>query len=116
MGGQTSPTPATAVLLDAAGTLLDIEASGARLAEELRRRAGADVSAEAGDAAFRAEIAFYLDHHMQGRDRASLDRLRDRCAQVVAEALGLDGIELATVRAAMLAALRFRAHADATPA
>ena len=104
------------MLLDAAGTLLDIEASGARLSAELRRRAAVDVSAQAGDAAFRAEIAFYLDHHMEGRDPSSLERLRDRCARVVADALGLDGVDLVTVRAAMLAALRFRAHPDAAPA
>ena len=103
------------MLLDAFGTLLDMEPPGERLHDELLRR-GVDVGAEAAAAAFRAEIAFYLDHHMEGRDRASLARLRDRCAEVIARALGIEGVDAGTVRAAMLAAIRFRPYADAAPA
>ena len=40
-----------------------------------------DVGDEAAARGFAAEISYYLDHHMEGRDRESLDDLRDRCAE-----------------------------------
>ena len=102
-----------AVLLDAFGTLVALDPPGPRLRSELRRRIGCEVSAEAAEAAFRAEIAFYLDHHLEGADGPSLAALRDRCAAVIADALTLDPRDRPAVRAAMLASLRFSAHADA---
>ena len=103
------------MLLDAFGTLLDMDAPGPRLREELRRR-GVEVGAAAAEAAFREEIAFYVEHHLEARDPASLERLRDRCAEIVAGALGIEGPKADAVRPAMLAAIRFRPHDDAAPA
>jgi putative hydrolase of the HAD superfamily len=105
-----------AVLLDAFGTLLALDPPGPRLRDELRRRIGREVSAEAAEAAFRAEIAFYLDHHLEGADGPSLDALRDRCAAVIADALALAPRHRSEVRAAMLASLGFSAHTDAEEA
>jgi putative hydrolase of the HAD superfamily len=104
-----------AVLLDAFGTLVAMDPPGPRLHAELAAR-GFDVSAEATASAFRAEIAYYLDHQLEGRDAASLDDLRDRCAEVLREALGLPGLDRPTARAALLAAIRFRPFSDAAPA
>ena len=98
--------PRRAVLLDCLGTLLELEPPGPRLRRELARR-GVDVSASAAEGAFRAEIDYYLDHHLDGRDRESLARLRNACAAVTAEALGLGRERLALVRAALLAAISF---------
>jgi len=98
--------PRRAVLLDCLGTLLELEPPGPRLRRELARR-GVDVSASAAEGAFRAEIGYYLDHHLDGRDRESLARLRNACAAVTAEALGLGRERLAVVRAALLAAISF---------
>jgi putative hydrolase of the HAD superfamily len=98
-----------AVLLDSFGTLVAMEPPGPHLRDELARR-GVDVDAGAADAAFRAEIAYYLEHHIEGRDRESLDALRDRCAAVLAETLGNPPVD---VRAAMLASIRFDAFPDA---
>lgn len=92
-----------AVLLDSFGTLLAMEPPAPRLREELAAR-GLEVDASVAQAAFRAEIAYYLEHQMEGRDRESLDALRDRCAQVLSRALGDPPVD---VRAAMLAAIRF---------
>jgi putative hydrolase of the HAD superfamily len=108
--------PPRAVLLDAFGTLVAMEPPAPRLREELVRRTGIDVGPAAAEAAFRAEIAFYVEHHLEGRDERSLAHLRDRCAEVVMASLGLAGLDRATVRAAMLAALRFRAQPDAAAA
>jgi putative hydrolase of the HAD superfamily len=102
-----------AVLLDALGTLVRLEPPAPRLRAQLSRLAGVEVSEEQAERGFRAEIAYYLQHHGEGRDAASLELLRDRCARVLADELGLGGVELAPVRAAMLASLEFTAYPDA---
>jgi putative hydrolase of the HAD superfamily len=99
-----------AVLLDSFGTLVSMEPPAPRLAAAL------GVPVEAAERAFRAEIAYYVEHHVDGRDAESLSLLRDRCASVVRDALGLPSLELATAREAMLDAIRFRAYPDAAPA
>jgi putative hydrolase of the HAD superfamily len=106
------------VLLDAFGTLVALEPPHARLRARLYSDAGIDVSATHAAAAFRAEIDFYVAHHLEGRDAASLDRLRDSCAAVLHEALGdvARDVHRGLVRSAMLDSLRFDAFADAAPA
>lgn len=105
-----------AVLLDAFGTLVALEPPAPRLRLELKRILGVEVGAEAADAAIRAEISFYLEHHLEGADARSLDRLRDRCASVISDSLALGASDPAGVREALLASLRFRAYPDAAPA
>jgi putative hydrolase of the HAD superfamily len=105
-----------AVLLDALGTLVELEPPGPRLRRALSERAGVDVGAAVADSAFAAEIEHYLAHHLEGGDDAGLERLRDDCAAVMHAALGLDDLDRSTVRAAMLDSLRFTAFADAAPA
>ena len=95
-----------AVLLDAFGTLVAMEPPAPRLQAELAAR-GVDVDVERAGAAFRAEIAYYIEHHGEGRDRDSLDALRDRCATVLRDALGRPDADHGAVREAMLAAIRF---------
>ena len=104
-----------AVLLDMLGTLVELRDPVPRLRTELERRAGIDVGDEAAARGFGAEIAYYLEHHMEGRDLESLDDLRDRCAGVMDDALGVDGLPRAAVRAAMLAALEFEPFPDVEP-
>jgi putative hydrolase of the HAD superfamily len=115
---QASPAPSAveAVLLDALGTLVELEPPGPRLQRGLAEIAGVQVTAAAAKEAFRAEIEHYLAHHLEGRDADSLAILRDGCAEVVRRSLGLPARQHLAVREAMLAALRFRAHADAAPA
>jgi putative hydrolase of the HAD superfamily len=70
------------------------------------------VSEERADAAFAAEISYYLDHHLEGSDPAALDELRDRCAQIVADTLELPGLTHAQARSAMLGSLSFQAYPE----
>lgn len=105
-----------AVTIDALGTLVHMQPPGLRLREQLRERAGVEVSEERATAGFAAEIRYYLDHHLEGGDPASLDALRDRCAGVLRTALGIEDVDLGVVREAMLAALHFEAFDDAAPA
>ncbi len=91
-----------------------MEPPGPNLSRALARR-GLAVDEAAAASAFAAEIAFYLDHHLEGRDERSLERLRDRCAEVLRAALPVD-VDQATARAAMLEAIRFSVFADVAPA
>jgi putative hydrolase of the HAD superfamily len=103
------------VLLDALGTLVELQPPAPRLRARLAE-SGFDVSEERAAAGFAAEIEYYLAHHLDGADRASLDDLRDRCAAVMMQALDLDGLDHATARRVMLAALEFRPYPDVVPA
>lgn len=105
-----------AVLLDALGTLVALEPPGPRLRASLRELGGIDVGTEASERGFVAEIAHYLANHMRGGDLAGLELLRDECAEVMREAIGVDELDHATVRRAMLESLRFTAFPDAAPA
>jgi putative hydrolase of the HAD superfamily len=89
---------------------------GPRLREQLCERAGVEVSEDQATAGFAAEIRYYLEHHLEGGDPQSLDALRDRCASVLRDALGLEHVEPRLMREAMLASLHFEAFPDAAPA
>jgi FMN phosphatase YigB (HAD superfamily) len=110
------PARPRAVLLDAMGTLVALEPPHARFRATLYREAGVDVSAARAADAFRAEIAYYVEHHLEGRDDESLDQLRDRCAAVLREALGEPALDQGLVKRAMLDAIHFDAFADVAPA
>jgi putative hydrolase of the HAD superfamily len=105
-----------AVLLDMFDTLVELEPPGPRLRQRLLALTGVDVGDEAAERGFGAEIGHYLQNHMKGRDAASLDALRDECAAVLHDALGVEGLERWAVRQAMLEALQFRVFPDAPPA
>ena len=104
-----------AVLLDALGTLVELEPPAPRL-RALLAAEGFSVSEERAAAGFRAEIAYYLDHHLDGATREGLADLRDRCAAALLEALELPGLDRVVARRAMLAALQFTPYPDAAPA
>jgi len=105
-----------AVLLDALGTLVELQPPGPRLRARLQELSGVDVGLAVAEHAFSAEIDHYLAHHLQGGDRAGLERLRDDCAAVMHEALGTEGIDRATARLAMVDSLAFATYQDAAPA
>jgi putative hydrolase of the HAD superfamily len=104
-----------AVLLDALGTLVELQPPAPRL-RRLLAASGFEVSERRAAAGFRAEIGYYLEHHLEGGTRESLEGLRDRCASALMDALELPGLDHATARRAMLGALEFVAFADAEPA
>jgi putative hydrolase of the HAD superfamily len=105
------PLPA-AVLLDALGTLVELQPPGPRLRARLAEE-GFEVTEERAAAGFAAEISYYLAHHLEGSDRERLDHLRDRCAATMMDALDLPGLDHATARRAMLGALEFAPYPDA---
>jgi putative hydrolase of the HAD superfamily len=96
-----------AVFLDALGTLVELEPPWV----SLRERVPAEVSDRRLEEALRAEMAYYRDHAHEGRDQASLADLRDRCAAIVSERLG---VEISVDE--LVDAIRFDAYPDAVPA
>ena len=115
MAAQGSPGVVRAVLLDALGTLLELLPPAPRLRAALAERAGLDVDEAAAARAMAAEIRFYRAHLHEGGTAAGLASLRERCAEVVREALGEPARALGSValQDALLAALEFRAFPDA---
>jgi len=105
---STESKPAIrAVLLDALGTLVELEPPWPRLGAAL----GDEVARERVEAAMRAEMRYYRAHSHEGRDPASLAELRSRCAAVLSKALGRT-VDVDT----MMSSIRFRPYPDAIPA
>ena len=99
---------AQAVLLDALGTLVELQPPAPRL-RRLLADAGFELYRGARRRGLRRRDRVLPRASPGGADRASLDDLRDRCAGVLRAALGLPGLDHATARRAMLEALEFRA-------
>jgi putative hydrolase of the HAD superfamily len=101
--------PAT-VLLDALGTLIELERPWPHLVDELATR-GVVVGEDDARAAMLAEMAYYRAHHDEAVDWAALKDLRRRCAAVVQEQLQTS-LPLDDVLDALLGAIRFRAYPE----
>jgi putative hydrolase of the HAD superfamily len=84
------------VLLDALGTLVELEPPWARLGDE---------------SAWRKEMAYYRAHSHEATDPDSLADLRRRSADLLGRELGRE-IDVET----LMSAIRFRAYPDAAPA
>jgi putative hydrolase of the HAD superfamily len=102
-----------ALLLDALGTLVELEPPAPYLKDALGGISDADA-----ERAIAAEMSYYRAHLQEGRDAESLAGLRRRCAQVLRDALpqldrrpDLDGLV-----AVLLDSLHFRAFPDAPEA
>ena len=102
---STPSTTTRAVLLDALGTLVELEPPWVPLAAVLEMD-----QAEVANAV-RAEMDFYKEHSHEGKDEASLAALRARCADILSWELDRE-VPLET----MMESFRFRAFDDARPA
>ena len=116
MAAGMARQPIRAVTIDALGTLLELMPPAPRLRAELRERLAVEVSEAEAGRAMKAEIAYYRAHLWMGRDAAGLAELRRRCAEILRDALGRPGLDLAALTEALLAAIRFEPFPDAAPA
>lgn len=116
--GPAAASAIDAVLLDALGTLVALVPPAPALVAELRARHGVQVAHADAERAFGAEIAYYRAHHYEARDVEALTDLRRRCAEVLRAHLppAARALPLGALTDAMVAALRFSAHADAREA
>jgi putative hydrolase of the HAD superfamily len=102
-----------AVLFDVLGTLVFFDDPAPALRHTLDKSLGLARDEESVRAAFRAEMRYYVDHHLEGTDRGSLRHLRRRCAQIVCDYLDIDEDKCPQVQEALLSCLQFRAFSDA---
>jgi putative hydrolase of the HAD superfamily len=107
--------PTRAVLLDSLGTLVELEDPPPRMRAALGRL-GFEVDEATAGRAFGAEVAYYIEHHVEGRDQSSLAELRNRCAAVFRDALGIPELSLPDAREVLQSSLRFRPFPDTAPA
>jgi putative hydrolase of the HAD superfamily len=99
-----------AALLDALGTLVELERPWPHLVAELDAR-GVAVAEDDARRAMLAEMAYYKANHDDASDRAGLEDLRRRCAAIVRGELGI-ALPVAEIEEAMLAAIRFRPYPE----
>jgi putative hydrolase of the HAD superfamily len=99
-----------AALLDALGTLVELERPWPHLVAELRAR-GVSVSEAEAKEAMLAEMAYYKRNHDDAKDFDGLKDLRRRCAGIVQAQLGT-ALPVGEVEDAMLAAIRFRPYPE----
>jgi putative hydrolase of the HAD superfamily len=104
--GEGARASVQAVLLDALGTLLELEPPAPHLRAELAAR-GVVISKAEAATALDAEIAYYRAHHDEAVDVIALGDLRDRCTAVLAHALPEHARATPDLRGALLASLRF---------
>ena len=96
-----------AVFLDALGTLVELEPPWVGL----RPRVPGEISDERLLAAVEAEMAYYREHAHEGRDPDSLADLRERCAALISDQLGVP-----ISAQELVDSVRFYPFADAEPA
>jgi putative hydrolase of the HAD superfamily len=101
-----------AVLLDAYGTLVELDDPFVRLRESLRRHIGVEVAPADAERAFRAEMAFYSEECQVGADAESLAGLKAECAGIILSELGIEADDGAAARM-LTDAVAFRAFPDA---
>jgi putative hydrolase of the HAD superfamily len=109
-----------AMLLDALGTLVELEPPAPLLRAELERSFAVPISGEEAEHAIGAEIAYYRAHMDEGRDPDGVAALRRRCAAALRAALPYAARaqlgDLDTLTEALLASLRFTPYQDALAA
>ena len=96
-----------AVFLDALGTLIEMEPPW----RYLRSVVPDDVDDERLVAAVRTEMGYYKAHAHEGRDPDSLAELRERCARVISDELG---VEVSAQE--LVDAVQMRPYEDSEPA
>jgi len=104
-----------AILLDALGTLVDLEPPVPVLIALMRERHGVEIAPDDARRAMAAEMAHYREWCIRAADAASLAALRRECAEIVARALGA-GVAAADLEPTLLDSLRFRAFPEAPAA
>ena len=103
-----------ALLLDAFGTLITVDAPAERLKQAVAAALDIEISLDDAHRAFTAEVTYYADRCHLGRDAESLAALHQECAAIVLEELRID---LDPRRAVELLghAIQYRAYADTGP-
>jgi len=103
-----------AVLLDAFGTLFELDRPYQRLQESLRRELAVERPLDRVEAAMLLEIELYADRCHEARDRASLNALELDCAALIVRELELH-VTAQRALEALAGAIRYTPFDDARP-
>jgi HAD superfamily hydrolase (TIGR01549 family) len=112
-----APVPrCRAVLLDALGTLVQLEPPWPLLSRLLAVRHEIEIPEARAKDAMLAEFAYYRAHHREGFDERSLEDLWRRCAEVLGDRLPeLGDLSTDALKELLLDSLRFTPFQDAAP-
>lgn len=110
-----------AVLLDAHGTLLELESPAPLLQRVLAERHGIAIELDDARRALSTEIAYYRAHMHEGTDAETVTALRARCAEELRRALAPAApaaarLSSAEMTDALLGSIVFTAFPDVAPA
>ncbi|HEY5316899.1 MAG TPA: HAD-IA family hydrolase [Solirubrobacteraceae bacterium] len=110
-GGSKLPR---AILLDALGTLIELQPPGPLLCQELAQRFGIHMPVPQAERAIATEIAFYREHFDDGAGADELLELRRRCVLAMREELPPEAaaVPIEALTEALLASITFRVFPD----
>jgi putative hydrolase of the HAD superfamily len=103
-----------AILLDALGTLVELQPPAPLLCDQLAERFGIHMPVAQAERAIATEIAFYREHFDEGANLDELLELRRRCVVEMREELPPEAadVPIEELTEALLASITFRLFAD----
>jgi putative hydrolase of the HAD superfamily len=103
-----------AILLDALGTLIELQPPAPLLTDELERRFGLHASIGQAERAIATEISYYREHFDDGANAEELIELRRRCVLAMREELPEEAerVPVEQLTEALLASITFRVFPD----
>jgi putative hydrolase of the HAD superfamily len=103
-----------AILLDALGTLIELQPPAPLLCEEMGRRFGIYMPVTQAERAIATEIAFYREHFDEAANIEELLELRRRCVVAMREELPPEAgnVPIEELTEALLASITFRPFTD----
>lgn len=103
-----------AILLDALGTLIELQPPAPLLCDELAKRFGIHMPVAQAERAIAIEIAYYREHFDEAANAEEVLELRRRCVLAMREELPpeAEGVPLDALTEALLASITFRIFPD----
>lgn len=103
-----------AILLDALGTLIELQPPAPLLADELERRFGLHLGISQAERAIATEISYYREHFDDGANADELMELRRRCVVAMREELPPEAaaVPIEALTEALLTSITFRVFPD----
>ncbi len=103
-----------AILLDALGTLIELQPPAPLLVDQMEQRFGIHVRVGEAERAIATEISYYREHFDDGADAQELNELRRRCVVAMRAELPLEteAVPVEALTDALLASITFRVFAD----
>ncbi|HWF72033.1 MAG TPA: HAD-IA family hydrolase [Solirubrobacteraceae bacterium] len=103
-----------AILLDALGTLIELQPPAPLFVDEMERRFGIHVRRREAERAIATEISYYREHFDDGANPEELIELRRRCVVAMRQELPMEAevVPIEELTEALLASITFRVFPD----